>query len=233
MNSSSPPTSPDPGTDREHSGAKSSETAEAPPTLLWLVRHAEVEERYHNVFGGRIDMELSARGHEQASALAGYLRGKLDALYVSPMKRVHQTVASLVQNGGPAPVVREALREVDFGDWTGMHWTEVQAKYGVSAFDWLDQIECAGIANAECAQTLRSRVEPLLNEILRQHQGQRVVLVCHGGVIRALLAILLQLPLPKLAAFEIDYASVTQVVWTPSRVRLHLVNFTPWRDLAR
>lgn len=198
-------------------------------TTLWLIRHAEVEERYHSVFGGRIDMELSPRGHAQARALARYLQDKpLDALYASPMKRVSQTLAPLLVNGTPRPIVRPELREVDFGDWTGLHWTEVQSKYGISALDWLDQLECAGIPKAECAATLRSRVEPCLRQILEQHSGGQVALVCHGGVIRMCLSILFDWPLPQLSAFEIDYASLTQVLWKPKRARLQLVNFTPW-----
>jgi broad specificity phosphatase PhoE len=203
-------------------------------TTLWLVRHAEVEERYQNVFGGRIDMELSPRGHQQARALARYLHGKpIDALYASPMKRVHQTLVPLLLNGTPKPVVLEDLREVDFGDWTGLRWTEVQAKYGVSAFDWLHLLECAGIPNAECARNWRSRVETCLRLLLRQHVGRQVAVFCHGGVIRMLLAILLEWPLSKLGALEIDYASLTQVLCTPARAKLQLLNFTPWRELSQ
>ena len=59
------------------------------PTRLLLVRHAEVEQRYHKIFGGKIDMNLSPRGLEQARILAEFLRGrKMDAIYASPMKRV-------------------------------------------------------------------------------------------------------------------------------------------------
>jgi broad specificity phosphatase PhoE len=202
-------------------------------TTLCLIRHAEVEERYHSVFGGRIDMELSPRGHEQSRTLARYLHGKkFDALYASPMKRVRQTLAPFLLNGAPKPIVIEDLREVDFGDWTGLHWSEVQAKYGISALSWLDQLECAGIPNAESSRTLRLRIEPCLRQLLLQHAGRHVAIACHGGVIRMLLAILLDWPFAKLAAFEIDYASVTQVLWTPPIARLQLVNFTPWRELA-
>jgi broad specificity phosphatase PhoE len=200
-------------------------------TSLWLIRHAEVEERYHNVFGGRIDMELSARGHDQARALARFLETKrVDALYASPMRRVQQTLAPLLLNGFPKPVVRPELREVDFGDWTGLHWTEVQERYGISALDWLDQIECAAIPQAESGPALRSRIEPCLRQILAQHSGGTIALACHGGVIRVCLSILVDLPLPKLAAFEIDYASLTQVLWKPPRVRLPVVNFLPWNS---
>ena len=81
-------------------------------TLL-LIRHAEVEERYQHVFGGRLDMDISPRGHEQAAALAGYLsRRQVDALFASPMKRVQQTLSPYQNNGAPRPVVLPDLREV-------------------------------------------------------------------------------------------------------------------------
>ncbi len=66
-------------------------------TNLFLIRHAEVETRYHRTFGGQIDMDISARGHEQAATLAKYLGPKsFDAIYASPMKRVQQTLKPLL-----------------------------------------------------------------------------------------------------------------------------------------
>lgn len=201
-------------------------------TELWLIRHAEVEAAYQRVFGGRIDMNLSPRGHLQAEALAQYLRPvQFDAVYASPMKRVQQTLAPALRNGLPSPRVMADLREVDFGDWTGLGWSQVQEKFGVSAFSWLDQLESNGIPNAESGAVLRARVEPCLREILDAHSNQTVTIACHGGVIRMLLAVLLELPLPKLAAFEVDYASITRLLWENGSAELELLNFTPWRDL--
>ena len=201
------------------------------PTRLWLIRHAEVETRYQRVFGGRIDMELSPRGHQQAAVLAEYLHQRpFAALYASPMRRVQQTLAPLAVNGMPQPIFLPDLREVDFGDWTGLTWEEVHARFQIRAFQWLDQLECAAIPKAESAQMLRARVEPCLRQILARHLGQRVAIACHGGVIRMVLAILLDLPLAKMAAFEIDYASLTQLVLLPGQVEVQLLNFAPWRD---
>jgi broad specificity phosphatase PhoE len=202
-------------------------------TRLLLIRHAEVEARYQGVFGGRIDMELSPRGHQQAAALATHLhRRPLNAIYASPMRRVQQTLAPLLVNGAPNPVILPDLREVDFGDWTGLAWDEVQAKFGISAFAWLEQLACDGIANAECAETLQERVEPCLRQILADHSGQQVAVVCHGGIIRVLLGILLRWPLPRMGAFEIDYASLTEVLVQPHKAALRLLNFTPWREIT-
>jgi broad specificity phosphatase PhoE len=202
------------------------------PTRLLLIRHAEVEARYQGVFGGRIDMGLSPRGHQQAAAVAKYLYQRpLSAIYASPMKRVQQTLAPMLVNGAPKPVILPDLREVDFGDWTGLAWDEVQAKFGISAFAWLEQLECDGIANAESAETLQDRVEPCLRQILSDHGGQQVAIVCHGGIIRMLLGILLRWPLARMGAFEIEYASLTQMLVQPHKAELQLLNFTPWREI--
>ena len=200
-------------------------------TSLLLVRHAEVEVKYQRVFGGRIDMNLSPRGHEQAAALARWLkRQPLDVIYASPMKRVQQTLAPLANNGSPQPVVMPDLREVDFGDWTGLGWETVQENFGVAAFQWLDLLERGAIPNAENGTRCRGRIEPCLRSILRQSPRHNVAVFCHGGVIRMLLAILLELPLPKMASFEIDYASVTRVEMFPHKTEVQLLNFTPWRE---
>ena len=201
-------------------------------TVLTLVRHAEVAAPYQGIFGGVVDMDLSDRGHEQAAALAKYLHGKsFDAIYASPMKRVQQTLAPLLLNGFPRPILLTGLKEVDFGDWTGLPWEKIQEKFGVSALQWLDQLEQGKIPNAETVEAFRDRVEPCLRQMLRDHPGKQVAVVCHGGVIRMLLAIMLDWPLSKIAAFELQYASLTQVVLQPGRAYLHLVNFTPWREI--
>jgi broad specificity phosphatase PhoE len=202
-------------------------------TLLWLIRHAEVESRYQGVFGGQIDMELSTRGHQQAAALAQYLRSKtVSAIYASPMRRVQQTLQPWVVNGVPRPVIMPDLREVNFGAWTGLTFGQVQDQFGVSAWAWLSQLECAAVPKAESAAMFRSRIEPCLRQIVGRHPGQDVAIACHGGVIRMLLAILLDIPFSRTGAFQIEYASLTQVRLRPEQTELQLVNFTPWREIV-
>jgi broad specificity phosphatase PhoE len=201
-------------------------------TRLLLIRHAEVEARYQNVFGGRVDMGISPRGHRQAALLADFLRRrKLDALYASPMQRVQQTLAPFLNNGAPRPVILPDLREVDFGDWTGHDWDAVREQFGVSAFEWLDHLERGTIPNAEPIAAFRARIESCLREILGRHPGQTVAVFCHGGVIRMMLSLLLELPLSRMRAFDFEYAGVSEIEWQPHRLEIQLLNFTPWREL--
>jgi broad specificity phosphatase PhoE len=202
-------------------------------TRLLLIRHAEVEPRYQSVFGGRIDMNLSERGHAQAKTLAHFLRDKnFDAIYASPMKRVQQTFAPSEKYHPLKPIILSDLREIDFGDWTGFGWDAVREKFGIQPYEWLDKIELGVVPNGESTVHFRRRVEPCLNKIIRKNRGKTSAVFCHGGVIRMMLAILLDVPLPKTAAFEIEYTSVTQVALRPHLNEIELLNFTAWRDLA-
>ena len=204
-----------------------------PATRLLLIRHAEVEVKYHRVFGGRIDMNLSPRGLTMARTLARYLEKKtIDAVYASPMKRVQQTLAPSLRKGLPKQTMLPDLREIDFGEWTGLGWQAVSDRFGFHSHQWLEQIEHHGVPNGENGQVFRSRVEPSLRQIVKAHPGQNVAVFCHGGVIRMILAILLNLPLPKTNSFEIEYASITQVALHPHMAEIELMNFTPWRDLV-
>lgn len=201
-------------------------------TRLFLLRHAEVEETYRFVFGGRIDMGLSPRGLQQAAKLAEHLRNtNFDAIYVSPLKRVRQTVSALLQHDGRTEIIHEGLREVDFGAWTGLSWKQVSERFGMNAFDWLRALHHNAIPGAEPVAEFRGRVAACLEGVLARHPGQTVALVCHGGVIRMLLAILLDLSLDKTGGFEVDYASVTVVDNEPGGPAIQLLNFTPWRPL--
>ena len=203
------------------------------PTQLYLIRHGEVEERYHKVFGGcRIDMGLSPRGLKQAEAIADWLGDtRFDAVYASPMQRVKQTMAPLLARRGAEAVILDDLREIDFGDWTGHSWDGVQEHFGISAFDWLEVLDSAtGIANGESARHLLERVQPCLLKVLRENPHRRAAIVCHGGIIRVILAMLLELPLTKMAHFNVEYGSITVLELQPERkhaVEIELLNMQP------
>lgn len=202
------------------------------PTQLYLIRHGEVEERYHRVFGGsRIDMELSPLGRQHGEAVARWLATTpLEAIYASPMVRVQQTLAPLASARNLQPTLIPGFREMDFGDWTGHRWDGIQENFGVSAFDWLEIIESPGIPNGESADALADRVRPALLKILHDHPHQSVAIFCHGGIIRVILALLLGQKLNYMSHFNIEYGSISIVEVQPEKkhaVEIELLNFCP------
>ena len=208
------------------------------PIQLHLIRHGEVETSAHRVFGGsRIDSRLSDEGARQAARLADYLRRvNYDKVYISPMRRAQLTAEPLLAGRGLQPGTLEGLREVDFGNWTGLRWEEVKEKHGLSAFQWLQQLSGPGFLDGEHENDVRGRVQASLDTILADSAGKTVAVVCHGGIVRMALSILTGLPLRSLEIIEVDYASVTWVSVgeareTTVRNEIQLLNFTPWRDL--
>jgi broad specificity phosphatase PhoE len=202
------------------------------PLQLILVRHGEVESRYHQVFGGsKIDMSLSPMGLAQGQAVAEWFGDEtIHAVYASPMLRVRQTLAPLLEQRELTPIFLDDLREVDFGAWTGLRWNEVKDLFGVSAFDWLEVLDKGELPSGESAQQLQDRVRPCLNRILAESGPGRSVIYCHGGIIRVILSLLLDLPLSRTAHFNIEYGSITVVEVQPEKrhiVELELLNFQP------
>jgi broad specificity phosphatase PhoE len=201
-------------------------------TRLLLFRHAEVEEKYQRVFGGRIDMDLSSRGHEQAAALAKHIAAiKFDAIYASPMRRVQQTLAPFLAATPHTPRVLADLREIDFGDWTGLVWEDACAQLGVKSHQWLEVLSKDLVANAEPIPAYNARVSACLRHIAENHPGQTVGVFCHGGVIRTMIANALGLTLPVTGFFSVNYASVTELEFHPGgRFVLESLNHIPWRN---
>jgi len=199
------------------------------PTRLFLVRHGEVEEKYHRIYGGRIDMNLSDRGRRQAATLGNFFqRERPDAIYCSSMKRALQTLALIQDGGALEPVILDELREIDFGEWTGLEWEEVARRHEAEVFDWLTLLDSGAVKGAESTADLRARLEPCLRRILGAHESQAVAIVCHGAVIRSLLSLLLDIPLNHFGAIDVSYASVTQVDWSSPRAVARYINHTPW-----
>ena len=198
---------------------------------LYLIRHAEVEPRYHRVFGGRIDMDLSETGLAQAERLGEWFAPiALDRLYTSPMQRAAKTARAIARRKGLEPQTLDILRETDFGAWTGLGWKEIESRFGRSPYEWLEAL-CAGeIPDAEPAQALLARARDALDALWRDGAGQSAVAaVAHGGTIRAMLAALFDLPLARLAEFGVDYAGVTLIERRGGRPALRLLNWTPWK----
>lgn len=202
-------------------------------TTLYLMRHGEVDEAYHRKFGGTIDMELSPVGRHQAKVLGDFVqRYSFDVIYSSPMKRALATADPICTSQGHQPQIVDDLREIDFGEWTGKTWMQVAEEYQINVFTWLDELEAGRVKNAELGSEFRKRVGEATDEIVRNNQGKTVCVVCHGGVVRAILAHLMEIPLPIMGKIDIEYASVSRIDVTERKREATLLNLTPWKDLA-
>jgi broad specificity phosphatase PhoE len=156
-------------------------------TILYLARHGESDWNAENRFQGHVDRPLTSRGRAQAAALAQRLSEiPLDAVYSSPLRRALETAAAVATEKGLRLVALPDLREVDVGTWAGLSRPEVAARFPQAFQRWLDGGE--GWEGGETYRQMSERVLGVVLEIAARHRDGSVLIVSHGGPIRAVVA---------------------------------------------
>ncbi len=163
-------------------------------TELLLVRHGESAaadpDRPFPVVDGRGDPELSPLGREQAARIADRLAGtRVDAIYVTNLRRTAETAAPLAARLGLVPEVEPALAEVRLGEWDGGIYRQRVAGRHPLAIRMVEEERWDVIPGAESNAGIVARVGPAITRIAERHVGGRVVCFAHGGTIGVALAI--------------------------------------------
>lgn len=145
-------------------------------TTILLARHGETDWNRESRWQGWANPPLNDTGRAQARALARQLADvTLDAVYASDLRRAFET-AEIVAQPHNVPVVADpGLREIDVGSWSGLTQDEVKSRYP-------DGTRPDGESRTEHAGRVLAAVE----RIARRHPGARILLVTHGGTMRAL-----------------------------------------------
>ena len=167
---------------------------------LFIVRHADAIPGADEIIPGGIydDLPLSRIGREQAEALAERLSTlDFDAMYSSPLKRCLQTAAPVAERLGMTPTIVEDLKEIRLGNIRPLpeDTHDLVALTQSLQERQRDIVRLAGeaghwdvIPDSEPTQAFRQRVVDALDDIARQHIGQRVLAFAHGGVVNAYVA---------------------------------------------
>jgi probable phosphoglycerate mutase len=182
--------------------------------LLW-VRHGEPE-RVAPGTGVPANPALTARGREQAQRLADWLALEpIDAVVSSPQVRARETAAPIAAPHGLDVEIVEGLVEYDV---QADHYIPMEELRETKDERWLAMLEGRWEDfGGESPDVFRSRVATAVDELIARFPGQRVVAVCHGGVINVALAQVLGLE--RELWFDPMYTSLSRVVASRSGVR--------------
>ncbi len=180
---------------------------------LDLLRHGAIAFEGKGVFYGRTDFPLSEKGRQQAiEAGRRFREERYDAIVCSPLERARETLALAASEAGwPLDGVRydPRLQEMDFGIVEGYDFARIAAEYPAIAksveTSWGETVFEGG----ESVASFFARVEEGLREIARLDDG-KVLVVCHGGVIKAAICLLLGLEPKASAQFASEFASLTR-----------------------
>ena len=154
-------------------------------TIILLARHGQSDWNASRRWQGHADRPLTEKGHEQARALAARLEHiELDAVYSSDLQRAADTAAEVARTQGFEVVELPQLREVDVGSWSGLTRAEAEERFPEGFARW--RVGFPGWDDGESYEAMTERVLDAVLGIARTHEGGRVLVVSHGGPIRAI-----------------------------------------------
>lgn len=172
---------------------------------LFLIRHTSLQVP-SGICYGQSDIDIASSFYDEALITQqNLIQTPFDAVYTSPLQRCLKLANTL--NLGE-PILDNRLMELNFGDWEMLAWDSIPR----DIFDeWAHNYADLAPPNGETFSQLQQRGIHFLEDILIQYPTSNIAVVTHGGMIRALLAYVLNMPLKGLFRFTIDYGSITQL----------------------
>lgn len=163
---------------------------------LFLIRHGQTVWNMEGKYQGDRNTELTGLGIKQARLAAKYL-SKVDfaAVYSSSLKRAVDTAKIIAGYKNLKVIVRENLKEINFGKWEGMRFNEINKKYNIEYQSWLEDPYNSPPPGGESFKTLTERATAEIENIVAENRdGSSIAVVTHGGVIISLLVYWLKIP---------------------------------------
>jgi len=148
-------------------------------TTLLIARHGETDANRERRWQGQTETMLNDNGREQARRLAHELAADSpDAIFCSDLDRARETASIVGAELGRDVHAEPRLREVDVGSLAGRSVAEMQG-------EWARPLDYLLAEQPGIFEEMRTRVIDVLLEIAAAHEGERVLVVTHGGPIAA------------------------------------------------
>ena len=208
---------------------------------IWLVRHGATEANIEGRLCGSSDDPLSAVGEAQARWAADQLQAEtISIVYSSDLIRAKKTADIIAQRHAPAPkrLIEPGWREISFGDLENMNFREIARRYPEQMAYFSDPVNHTP-PNGESFTHLLARVQQAFKELVAiAHEDEQdrgdIVIVSHGGTLRALLCYLFAIPYANQWQLRVDNASLSVVDFQPQAsdvlhtILLTALNVHPW-----
>jgi broad specificity phosphatase PhoE len=183
---------------------------------LLLARHCETGPDYYGRFIGSSDIGLGPAASEQAERLAAIVARHQPAItFCSPLRRARLTAAMVGEATPLGEIITDPdLREIDFGRWEGLTFAEIAAGDAELVKRWAVWSPDFGFPDGEVTADFLQRVQAVGDKLVGR-QEETVLVIAHGGVVRALLCHLLRLPARNYLLFDVKPARVTVIDYFP------------------
>ena len=162
---------------------------------------------------GHTDLPLNSRGQRQADCLGQKLKSlSFSRCYTSDLARARQTTRAILSGDGETPLlVAPALREISFGKWEGLTYAEVCRNYPEEAKARAKSNGLIAPVEGESLSDLQKRLLGWLHPVINEDPQGNILVVTHGGVLRLLLCLVLDVPITKHRKFNAAAGSLAIV----------------------
>ncbi|MCF8012364.1 MAG: alpha-ribazole phosphatase [Clostridiales bacterium] len=184
---------------------------------IYLVRHGQTDWNAKMRFQGQTDIHLAEKGREQAAALARRLeKENFAGIYSSDLTRAYETAEIIARSHNLLVQQKPAFREINFGSWEGLTFQEIQENFSEEATDWWERPLYTRIPDGESLHDVVKRSMDVLHDICKKHNGQKILIVSHGGVVRSIISTVLGIDLN-------EYWRIKQ-----DNLALNIIHFPEW-----
>ncbi len=187
----------------------------ASPVRILLFRHGMVDGA-KGVFYSQRDVPLSRQGEKQVHAWCARLEDlDVAAVYSSDLSRCLFQAQAMGRVWGRKVRALRELREVHFGEWTGLSWDDIEKRYPGWMARRMEDLAGFRPPGGENLEDVRQRALGALMSIVEKHGGKTVAVVSHGGVNRVILASIIGLPLGNIFSLGQDFACLNLLDFYP------------------
>jgi len=197
-------------------------------TRLLVVRHGETEANAQGRYMGQEDSPITVVGRQQVKAVSARLAAApIEEIYASDLPRAARTAEAIAEAVGLPVRFERRLREQDVGILMGLTVEEARVAYP-AVFRELDALRSDYvIRDGESACQVRDRVAAFVDDVVSRHPNRNVLAVAHGGIARALIWHLLDVPYRSIRYAHCDNTSVSSFVYQRGAWVLEM-----WNDTA-
>jgi 2,3-bisphosphoglycerate-dependent phosphoglycerate mutase len=182
-------------------------------TRVVAVRHGETAWNVQTRIQGQIDIDLNARGQQQALRLARALaHERFDAVYASDLRRAADTARPFAEQAGLPLHTDVSLRERGFGEFEGLTWAEVEQHHPEASRRWRERDAGFGPPGGETLAAFYARAVDALAAIAARHRGQHIAIVTHGGVLDVLYRAASRIALDAPRTWQLGNAAINRVL---------------------
>jgi probable phosphoglycerate mutase len=195
-------------------------------TTFIFVRHAESGGVHEVLVGRNHEVSLTEKGTRQAQQLADSLRKRpIEMIVSSPQLRARQTAEPIAGLQQKPFATDDAFDECDFGEWTGLPFSELESQPEWKTFNMLRSVQ--GAPGGESLRQVQHRAITGLLRLQSAARGKTILIASHADVIRSVISFFSGAPLDLFLRFRLDPASISIIQISDYGVEIHCVNQRP------